>query len=100
LRWHSAGPPQWRAIARQAALLTAHAMCSADAGSRSSRHRRRRFPQALGESPPPRAAAAAGPPPGRAPRAAQQPRKGQCEQELHLTRIKDSKHRHSAKNAT
>jgi hypothetical protein len=40
------------AAAAAGALLTAHAMCSADAGSRSSRHRRRSFPQARGESPP------------------------------------------------
>ena len=60
-RWAALWPllPPGRALARQAALLTAHAMCSA-AGSRSSRHRRRRCPQALGASPPRWAAEAAG----------------------------------------
>jgi len=31
----AAGQPPGRALAREAALLTAHTMCSADAGSRS-----------------------------------------------------------------
>ena len=62
----AAGQPPGRARARQAGLLTAHAMCSADAGSRSSRRRGHRFPQALGASPPWRGAAAAGLPPWRA----------------------------------
>jgi len=56
----AAGLHPGRALAREVALLTAHAMCSAAAGSRSERHRRRCFPQALGASPPWQDADAAG----------------------------------------